>query len=54
MRSPQKVLLVAVLSASSCAALQCLAQDSQTDQGPPLFGLSSGTIVLDGISVPDI
>jgi cytochrome c peroxidase len=54
MRSPQKVLLVAVLSVASCATLLCLAQESQTDQRLPLFGLSSGTIVLDGISVPDI
>ena len=54
MRSPQRVLLVAVLSAASCAALLGLAQEGKTDQGLPLFGLSSGTIVLDGISVPDI
>lgn len=54
MRSPQKVLLVAVLSAANCAALLGLAQESQTDRGLPRFGLSSGTIVLDGISVPDI
>jgi len=54
MRSPHRVLLVAVLSAASCAAFLWLAQESQTDQGLPLFGLSSEAIVLDGMSVPDI
>lgn len=54
MRLPQKVLLAAFLSAASCAAFLWLATESQTDQGLPLFGLSSGTIVLDGMSVPDI
>jgi cytochrome c peroxidase len=54
MRPPQRVLLVVVLSAASCAALLWLAPESQTGQGLPLLGLSSETIVLDGISVPDI
>jgi cytochrome c peroxidase len=54
MRSPHRVLLVAVLSAASCAAFLWFASESQTGQGLPLLGLSSGTIVLDGMSVPDI
>ena len=54
MRPPHRVLLVAILSAASCAALLWFAPESPTDQGLPLFGLSSGTIVFDGISVPDI
>jgi len=54
MRSPQRKLLAAVLSAASSAVLLWLTQEGQTDQGLPLFGLSSWTIMLDGISVPDI
>jgi len=54
MRPPHRVLLVAVLSAASCAALLWFAPESSTDPGLSLFGPPSGTIVLDGISVPDI
>ena len=54
MRSPHRVLLVAVLSAASCAAFFWFVTESQTGQGLPQLGLSSGTIVLDGMSVPDI
>ena len=54
MRPPHRVLLVAVLSTASCAAFFWFAPESQTGQGLPLLGLSSGTIVLDGMSVPDI
>lgn len=54
MLTPHRVLLVAVLSATSCAALLWLAQENRADQGPLLISLSSGTIVLDGMSVPDI
>lgn len=54
MRSLHRVLLVFVLSTASCAAHLWLSQEGQTDQGLSLLGLSSGTIVLDGMSVPDI
>lgn len=54
MRPPHRVLLVAVLLAASCAVPLWLAPESQTGQGLPPLGLSSGTIVLDGMSVPDI
>jgi cytochrome c peroxidase len=54
MRSPHKVLLVAVLSVSSYAALLGFSEEGQTDQGLPLIGLSPGTIVFDGMPVPDI
>jgi cytochrome c peroxidase len=54
MRPPHRVLLVAVLSAANCVALLGLATESQTDQRFPLFGLSSKSIVVDRISVPDI
>jgi cytochrome c peroxidase len=51
---PHRVLLVAVLSIAGCTALLWFAQDNQADQRLPVLGLSSGTIVLDGMSVPDI
>ena len=54
MRPPHRVLLVAVLSTASCATFFLFVTESQTGQGLPLLGLSSETIVLDGISVPDI
>lgn len=54
MRSPYRVLLVAILSVASCAAFLWLASESLTNPGPSLSGLSSGTVTLDGMSVPDI
>jgi len=54
MRPPHRVLLVAVLSAAGCAAFFWFVTESQTGQGLSQLGFSSGTIVLDGMSVPDI
>jgi cytochrome c peroxidase len=54
MRPPHRVLLLAVLSTASCVALLGLATEIQADQRLPLPGHPSGTIVVDGISVPDI
>ena len=54
MRSPQRVARVVILSAASCAAFFWFASESLTNPGSSLSGLSSGTIVLDGMSVPDI
>lgn len=54
MRSPHRVARVVILSAASCAAFLWFASESLTNPGSSLSGLSSGTIVLDGMSVPDI
>ena len=54
MRSPHRVARVVILSAASSAAFLWFASESLTNPGSSLSGLSSGTIVLDGMSVPDI
>jgi predicted component of type VI protein secretion system len=54
MRPPHRVLLVTVLSAASCMALLGLAENNHTDQGLRPLSPPSRTIVLEGISVPDI
>src|SRR6202795_526378 len=54
LRSPHRVARVVILSAASCAAFLWFASESLTNPGSSLSGLSSGTIVLDGMSVPDI
>ena len=54
MRSPHRVARVVILSAASCAAFLWFASESLTNPSSSLSGLSSGTIVLDGMSVPDI
>lgn len=54
MPSPHRVARVVILSAASCAAFLWFASESLTNPGSSLSGISSGTIVLDGMSVPDI
>jgi cytochrome c peroxidase len=54
MRPTHRVLRVAALSAASCVALLGLATTSQTDLRTSTVQPSPGTIVLDGMSVPDI
>lgn len=54
MRSPHRVARVVILAAASCAAFLWFAPASSTDPGLLLSGLSSGTVTLDGMSVPDI
>jgi cytochrome c peroxidase len=54
MRPPHRIPLVVVLSAASCVALLGLAEKHQADQGLQPLSPPSRTIVLEGISVPDI